>query len=124
VAQWKGEVYSDGAPSVNVDYKVLCEATNNFNDDHLLGSGASCKVFKATIYGYPAAIKVINSTASTWNTTQFEAEIGMLCRTRHIHINKLLAVAVNGESQCLLLEYIEVGALERRPPREHDARAA
>ena len=50
---------------------------------------------------------------------QIEAEIALLCDVRHPHINKLLAVSFNGPYRCLVLEYMEGGALDtqlRRPP--------
>jgi serine/threonine protein kinase len=123
VQRWKQDVggsgdvlLQDGArPEVRVDFDVLSKATNNFDEDaFLLGRGGCCRVFKGEVYGYPAAIKVFEEASGAWDDQQIESEIEMLCRTRHPHINKLLAVSFNGPYRCLILELMDGGALDDR----------
>ena len=45
---------------------------------------------------------------------QIEAEIQLLARARHQHINGLLAVSFNGPWRCLVLELMNGGALDDR----------
>jgi hypothetical protein len=97
-----------------LDYAVLQQATDGFAEDHLLGRGGSCRVFKGKVYGHLVAIKVFNEDGGSWDDKQIQAEIKLLCNVRHPHINKLLAVSFNGDHRCLVLEYMDGGSLDAR----------
>jgi hypothetical protein len=122
VARWTQDVDEDTSDetarsifsTIKVDFSLLKEATNNFHETHILGQGGCSKVFKGAIYGYTTAIKVFNENDAAWSTQQIEAEIAHLCHIRHPHINKLLAVSFNGPCRCLVLEYMDNGALDTR----------
>jgi hypothetical protein len=115
VAQWKGDVvHGAGSGQMHIDFEVLRTATNNFNGKYLLGVGASCRVFKANVYGYPTAIKCLTETAGVWDDKQLDAEMDFLRRVSHPHINNLLAASLNGANRCLILEYMNGGALDTR----------
>jgi serine/threonine protein kinase len=115
VACWKGKAAKRaGAGYMLVDFEVLRTATNDFSDSHLLGLGASCRVFKANVYDYPTAIKCLTEAAGVWDDKQLGAEMGLLRRVSHPHINNLLAVSLNGTNRCLILEYLNGGALDTR----------
>ena len=59
------------ASTTRIDFEVLSEATNRFNESkYLVGKGASCRVFRAKVYGYPVAVKVFNETAGAWDDKQ------------------------------------------------------
>ena len=72
VARWKQDMDSGAdarthaRDTTRVDYEVIRQETNDFDDEHLLGDGASCRVFKGELYGYPVAIKVFNETDGVW----------------------------------------------------------
>ena len=53
-------------------------------------------------------------TGTERTTHQIHAEIELLCRVRHPHINGLLAVSFNGPHRCLVLELMNGGALDDR----------
>jgi hypothetical protein len=116
VARWMQDSIDDfgDIATVRVDFKVLRQVTNNFDKRHLLGEGGSCRVFKGDVYDYPTAIKMFNETDGAWDDRQIEAEIEILCRIRHPHISKLLAVSFNGPHRCLIIEYMNGGALDTR----------
>jgi hypothetical protein len=97
-----------------VDYAVLQQVTDGFAEEHLLGRGGSCRVFKGRVYGHLVAIKVFNEDGGSWDDKQIQAEIKLLCSVRHPHINKLLAVSFNGDHRCLVLEYMDGGSLDTR----------
>ena len=55
------------AGTTRIDYCVLREATGGFSEKRcLLGKGASCRVFRARVYGHPVAVKVFNEDAGDW----------------------------------------------------------
>ena len=121
----KGSGKSKDAPSsaISIDYRLIERATHGFDEDkHLIGHGNSCHVLRAEIGGYPVAIKVMNDQeqesedekAAAWLDQQVKAEIDLLCRTCHPHINRLLGVSFDGPHRCLVLEYMNGGALDDR----------
>ena len=63
-----------GVLTTRVDYEVLSDATERFSEEkgkgYLMGKGASCRVFRASVYGYPCAIKMFNETAGSWVSAQ------------------------------------------------------
>ena len=63
-----------GVLTTRVDYAVLSDATERFSEEkgkgYLMGKGASCRVFRAKVYGYPCAIKMFNETAGSWVSAQ------------------------------------------------------
>jgi serine/threonine protein kinase len=71
-------------------------------------------VFKAAIFGHPTAIKVFNETGKAWDDKQIAAEVQLLTNVRHEHLNRLYAICFNGPSRCLVLEYMDGGALDDR----------
>jgi hypothetical protein len=106
-----------GGKLIKVDYAVIRRATNNFSEaTHLIGKGGCCQVFKAQVYGHECAIKVFNETEGqeAWDNKQIKTEINMLNAIRHPHINRLLAASFNGPKRCLLLEFMNGGALDVR----------
>ena len=109
----------DDRGASKVEFRLLERATNNFDEDrHLLGHGGSCRVFEGKIGGYSVAIKAINESedakVAAWEDQQVKAEIELLCRTCHPHINRLLAVSFDGPFRCLVLEHMNGGALDDR----------
>ena len=59
-------------------------------------------------------VQVFNESDGSWSDRQINAEIKMLSRARHTHINRILGMSVNGPRRCLILEYMDAGALDVR----------
>jgi serine/threonine protein kinase len=66
------------------------------------------------IFGHPTALKVFNETGKAWDDKQIKAEIDLLTSVQHEHLNRLYAICFNGPSRCLVLEYMDGGALDDR----------
>jgi serine/threonine protein kinase len=66
------------------------------------------------VCGYPTAIKCLTEIAGAWDDKQLDAEMAILRRVSHPHINNLLAASLNGTNRCLVLEYMNGGALDTR----------
>jgi Serine/threonine protein kinase len=71
-------------------------------------------VFRAVVFGHTVAIKMFNETERKWDDQQIQSEVELLARTRHPHINRLIAISFDGPWRCLVLEYMDGGALEDR----------
>ena len=103
---------SQDLDDISVDYEILEAATDGFDElDGLIGTGGSCRVFKGIVADFPVAIKVMHGDAvkpskQAWEDKQVKAEIELLCRIDHPHINRLLGVSLDGPQRCIVLEYM------------------
>jgi serine/threonine protein kinase len=92
-----------------VPFSVLESATHQFSSKMRIGSGGSCDVFRAIVYGVDVAIKLLkqdrntdvnedNSTDSVLSleAKQFFAEMSLLQGVQHPNICRLLAVSMDG----------------------------
>ncbi|EES08436.2 receptor protein kinase TMK1 isoform X2 [Sorghum bicolor] len=94
---------------------VLLKATNNFDEDYILGRGGFGVVFKGTLNGKLVAVKRCDSgTMGTKGLQEFMAEIDVLRKVRHRHLVALLGYCTHGNERLLVYEYMSRGTL-----REH-----
>ena len=54
---------------------MLSEATNRFDLKCLVGTGGSCRVFRAVVFGRTVAIKMFNETEGKWDDMQIQSEV-------------------------------------------------
>jgi hypothetical protein len=100
--------------TTSIDFEYLRERTDGFSSSHVIGEGASCKVYATTIYyGVEVAIKCLASNASDWEAQQFTSEVELLSKVRHENICQLYGCSTNGPQRCLVLERMSY-ALEDR----------
>ncbi|GMH39748.1 hypothetical protein BSKO_07646 [Bryopsis sp. KO-2023] len=92
----------------------LCNATNNFNESNLLGSGGYGLVYKGVINHVPVAVKVLGEDVMQGNE-EYIREIKVLGRIRHPHIVTLYGTCKNNKS--LVYEMLPGGNLETRLER-------
>jgi len=94
---------------------VVLKATNNFDEDYILGRGGFGVVFKGTLNGKLVAVKRCDSgTMGTKGLQEFMAEIDVLRKVRHRHLVALLGYCTHGNERLLVYEYMSGGTL-----REH-----
>ncbi|KAL6875577.1 hypothetical protein ACP4OV_013090 [Aristida adscensionis] len=94
---------------------VLLKATNNFDEDYILGKGGFGVVFKGTLNGKLVAVKRCDSgTMGTKGLQEFMAEIDVLRKVRHRNLVALLGYCTHGNERLLVYEYMSGGTL-----REH-----
>lgn len=102
--------------------EFLLEATNNFSDDHKIGSGSFGSVYKATLDdGRQVAVKraEISSTSSYAIGTKrqedkdnaFINELESLSRLHHKNLVRLLGFCEDCNERVLIYEYMENGTL-------------
>ncbi|GMN30255.1 hypothetical protein TIFTF001_050654 [Ficus carica] len=94
-----------------IPFLVVQEATNNFDENWVIGSGGFGKVYKGVLNdGTKVAIKR-KHPGSQQGMTEFWTEIKMLSRFHHRNLVSLIAYCDEGNEMILLYEYVENGTL-------------
>ncbi|XP_058187702.1 receptor-like protein kinase FERONIA isoform X2 [Rhododendron vialii] len=93
-------------------FAELLSATNNFNDELVIGSGGFGKVYKALIDdgATTVALKRLDMR-SKQGAKEFWTEIEMLSKLRHTHLVSLLGYCDECDEMILVYEFMEHGTL-------------
>ncbi|KAL2538936.1 putative LRR receptor-like serine/threonine-protein kinase [Forsythia ovata] len=96
-----------------ISYQELREATNDFNETNILGSGSFCSVYEGTLSdGLYVAVKVFNFQSERV-TKSFDIESKILSTIRHRNLVRIIGCCSNTEFKALILEYMPNGSLEK-----------
>nr|POE59516.1 receptor-like kinase tmk4 [Quercus suber] len=101
-------------PNIEISIEVLKQVTNNFNEVNILGRGGFGVVYKGEYHdGTKVAVKRMESAArGSKGINDFQAEISVLTKVRHIHLVSLLGCcSINGNERLLVYEYMPQGTL-------------
>ncbi|XP_022860131.1 probable leucine-rich repeat receptor-like protein kinase At2g33170, partial [Olea europaea var. sylvestris] len=100
-------------PKEGFTFQDLVEATNNFNDNYIIGRGGVGTVYKAVLPSTQIiAVKKLASNREGNNIeNSFRAEILTLGNIRHRNIVKLFGFCYHQGSNLLLYEYMARGSL-------------
>ncbi|KAI3794373.1 hypothetical protein L1987_37004 [Smallanthus sonchifolius] len=107
----KNEQEFEGA--VHYNYKDLQQATNNFNEENILGKGGFGEVFKGVLdeTNVVAVKKLLVQHAGV--KEEFENEIKLISNIHHRNLLRLLGWSIEGSYLLLVLEYMPNGSLDR-----------
>ncbi|CAN4093301.1 unnamed protein product [Withania somnifera] len=107
------EIYVYNGGNVTIPVELLRQATNNFDEENILGRGGFGIVYKGKLHdGTEIAVKRMEaSIASNKGLNEFKAEIEVLTKVRHRHLVALHGFCVNGYERLLVYEYMPQGTL-------------
>ncbi|KAL2538622.1 putative LRR receptor-like serine/threonine-protein kinase [Forsythia ovata] len=96
-----------------ISYQELREATNDFSETNILGSGSFCSGYEGTLSdGLNVAVKVFNFQSERV-TKSFDIESKILSTICHRNLVRIIGCCSNTEFKALILEYMPNGSLER-----------
>ncbi|VFQ96771.1 unnamed protein product [Cuscuta campestris] len=99
-------------PLRKLTFADLLEATNNFHNDSLVGSGGFGDVYKAQLKdGSVVAIKKLKYVSGQGDR-EFTAEMETIGKIKHRNLVPLLGYCKVGEERLLVYEYMKYGSLE------------
>ncbi|CAH9071162.1 unnamed protein product [Cuscuta epithymum] len=99
-------------PLRKLTFADLLEATNNFHNDSLIGSGGFGDVYKAQLKdGSIVAIKKLKYVSGQGDR-EFTAEMETIGKIKHRNLVPLLGYCKVGEERLLVYEYMRYGSLE------------
>ncbi|XP_066397377.1 putative leucine-rich repeat receptor-like serine/threonine-protein kinase At2g24130 [Miscanthus floridulus] len=105
-----------------ISYRELVEATEEFSEDRLVGTGSYGRVYRGTLRdGTMVAVKVLQ--LQTGNSTKsFNRECQVLKRIRHRNLMRIVTACSLPDFKALVLPFMANGSLERclyaGPPAE------
>ncbi|XP_014624134.1 MDIS1-interacting receptor like kinase 2 [Glycine max] len=97
-------------------FQNIIEATENFDDKHLIGVGGQGCVYKAVLpTGQVVAVKKLHSVPNgeMLNLKAFTCEIQALTEIRHRNIVKLFGFCSHSQFSFLVCEFLENGSVEK-----------
>eukprot|EP01018_Ginkgo_biloba_P011259 Gb_18936 [translate_table: standard] len=99
---------------VNFDYKILRDATRNFDASNKLGEGGFGQVYKGTIKnGKTVAVKKLSLGQSPRVIAEFLSEVKLISNVHHRNLVRLLGCCNKGPERLLVYEYMPNGSLDR-----------
>ncbi|GLJ51877.1 hypothetical protein SUGI_1102010 [Cryptomeria japonica] len=118
------QVDTEGATELrgpgDFDFKVLKQATNDFDPANKLGEGGFGEVFKGTLKsGKAVAVKKLLIGRSARAISEFESEVKLISNVHHKNLVRLLGCCRQGQERFLVYEYMPNSSLDRILFGEH-----
>ncbi|KAL1201615.1 Cysteine-rich receptor-like protein kinase 15 [Cardamine amara subsp. amara] len=98
--------------SLQLDYRTIQAATNNYSENNKIGQGGFGEVYKGTLSnGSDVAVKRL-SKSSGQGDTEFKNEVVLVAKLQHRNLVRLLGFSVDGEERVLVYEYVPNKSLD------------
>ncbi|XP_057456881.1 probable receptor-like protein kinase At2g39360 [Lotus japonicus] len=91
---------------------VIQEATDNFSEDLVIGSGGFGKVYRGVFKDETKVAVKRGSCQSQQGLAEFRTEIEMLSQFRHRHLVSLIGYCNEQSERIIIYEYMEKGSLK------------
>ncbi|OAY72154.1 Receptor-like protein kinase HERK 1 [Ananas comosus] len=102
----------NGELGYRFSFVVLQEATNNFDENWVIGVGGFGKVYKGVLRDDTKVAVKRGNPKSQQGLNEFRTEIELLSRLRHRHLVSLIGFCDERNEMILVYEYMEKGTLK------------
>ncbi|XP_072985760.1 receptor-like protein kinase HERK 1 [Typha latifolia] len=102
----------NGSLGYRFSFPVLQEATNNFDENWVIGVGGFGKVYKGVLRDDTKVAVKRGNPKSQQGLNEFHTEIELLSRLRHRHLVSLIGYCDERNEMILVYEYMEKGTLK------------
>ncbi|KAF2531690.1 hypothetical protein F2Q70_00032949, partial [Brassica cretica] len=100
------------AESLQLDYRTIQTATNDFAESNKIGQGGFGEVYKGTLSdGTEVAVKRL-SKSSGQGDAEFKNEVILVAKLLHRNLVRLLGFCLEGEERVLVYEYVPNQSLD------------
>ncbi|EOA16043.1 hypothetical protein CARUB_v10004176mg [Capsella rubella] len=100
------------AGSLQLDFRAIEAATDNFSESNKLGQGGFGQVYKGTFpSGVQVAVKRLSKTSGQ-GEREFENEVIVVAKLQHRNLVKLLGFCLEGEEKILVYEFVANKSLD------------
>lgn len=106
-------IFSSSKIGYRLPLAAVQEATNNFSEDLVIGSGGFGKVYKGVLKDETKVAVKRGSSQSQQGLVEFRTEIEMLSQFRHRHLVSLIGYCNEQNERIIIYEYMEKGSLKK-----------
>ncbi|CAL9226538.1 unnamed protein product [Arabidopsis halleri] len=100
------------ADSLQLDYRTIQTATNDFAESNKIGRGGFGEVYKGTFSnGKEVAVKRLSKN-SRQGEAEFKTEVVVVAKLQHRNLVRLLGFSLQGEERLLVYEYMSNKSLD------------
>ncbi|WZY85444.1 hypothetical protein YC2023_031828 [Brassica napus] len=98
--------------SLQLDYRIIQAATNNYSENNKIGQGGFGEVYKGTFpNGVEVAVKRL-SKSSKQGDTEFNNEVAVAAKLQHRNLVRLLGFSLEQKKRILVYEYVPNKSLD------------
>ncbi|XP_010439214.2 PREDICTED: cysteine-rich receptor-like protein kinase 8 isoform X2 [Camelina sativa] len=98
--------------SLQLDYRIVQAATNDYSENNKIGRGGFGEVYKGTfVNGKEVAVKRLSKNSGQ-GEAEFKTEVVVVAKLQHRNLVRLLGFSLQGEERVLVYEYMPNKSLD------------